>query len=188
MAKRKWERGQLRLRKDHRWQSRPGYSVFVLGRGAIRFEIPRHWVVKPDEDSIKLHDKEPPDDDTCMAVSFHVLPPLDLSGISMTQMVEIAFANDSRPIYERGPIHEEMRNNVELGWQELRFIDPVEQRDARSRVCLARSGQIQAIITYEFWADDAERALKPWEVALSSIWMNEVIDDPSLGPKPRLPL
>ena len=66
---------KLRLKDKHTWKSKPGYSICVLDRGAIRFDYPIDWNVSADEDSLKVRDKPEPDDNCVLAVSHMHLPP-----------------------------------------------------------------------------------------------------------------
>jgi len=79
MAKRKkgkpeWIKQTLDLKDDHRWQSKPGYKVFVADRGSVRFDVPGDWVFEPDEKSFKFTDRKPPNDDCRLEMSFSRLP------------------------------------------------------------------------------------------------------------------
>ena len=88
MAKSKWTEQQLRLPKNTAFSSAPGYVIFVAGRGALHFEVPESWIVKPTDDSIHFYDKEPPDDDCVLQASVHHIDPrLDLSGLPVRDMV-----------------------------------------------------------------------------------------------------
>src|SRR6266496_1579784 len=82
-----WDKEELELNKSHGWRARPGQKIFVADRGALRIEFPEDWVVIPDDDSIKFYDKQPPDDDCCLAVSYMRLPPVDLSGLPVSEML-----------------------------------------------------------------------------------------------------
>jgi len=77
MARKKWHESTVRLREDHAWSARPGCKVLVMQQGAVRFDYPQEWVVIPASDSIELYDKQPPDDDCRLAVSFIQLAPID---------------------------------------------------------------------------------------------------------------
>ena len=176
-----WDKEELALKKGHGWKSKPGKTIFVADRGAVRIEFPEGWVVIPDDDSIKFYDKQPPDDDTCLALSYMHLPPVDLSGLPVSELLKVAMQDDSRPIYSRSEIHEVKRPDLELAWAELRFIDPAQQRDCRSRICLGRGSGIQPLITMEFWEEDRERYGKVWDEVLDSLQLGEYFKDPTRG-------
>jgi hypothetical protein len=178
----RWDKEELELKKSHGWKANPGHKIFVGDRGAIRLDYPEDWVVIPDDDSIKFYDKQPPDDDCCLAVSYMRLPPVDLSGLPVSSMLKVAMEGDSRPIYSRSEIHHVKREDLELAWVELAFIDPLQQRDCRSRMCLGRGSDIQPLITMEFWEDDRERCATVWDDVLDSLQLGVYIDDPTRGP------
>lgn len=177
----KWKKKTLRLREDHTWKSQPGCKIFVLGRGAVRFDYPEEWVVVPASDSIEIYDRQPPDDDCRLAVSYMPIPAIDWSGLPLSFLVEQSNERDPRPIFHRGEIIERRRGDLELAWRELRFVDPNEQREACSLFCLGRKGRVQAILTFDFWATDAERCLPVWSTVLKTLELDEPIADPTRG-------
>lgn len=177
-----WETDKLRLQTGHGWRARPGCKIFVADRGAVRFDCPQHWVVRPDADSVKLYDKEPPDDDSRLAVSYLRLPPVDWSGLPVAALVETGMRADERPIDTWGPIREVRHGDLELAWREVSFLDPAEKREARSRMCIARRSTLQCLITFDFWAADLESCGAVWETVLETLELGEVIADPKRGP------
>ena len=163
---------EAKLRDDHTWSARPGCKIFVADRGALRFDYPQTWVVIPGENSINFHDRPPPDDDVHLEVSIMRLPPADWSGLPLRNLIPAAISGDHRDIRSRG----------EIAWVESVFIDKQEkERAAHTRLCLARSGNIQTIITMEFWPEDVERAAAAWDTVLETLELGMQIDDPTLG-------
>jgi len=177
----RWKKQTLKMRDNHTWYSEPGCKVFVADRGAVRFDFPEDWVVVPVSDCIKFHDRQPPEDDCCLGVSYLRLPPIDWSGLRLATLLEQACKGDKRPIHDWGEIVELERGDLEIAWREMRFIDPEEKRPARSRMCLARQGQIQVLITFDFWETDIERCNRVWEIVLKTLELDEVIEDPTKG-------
>ncbi|MEW6751508.1 MAG: hypothetical protein AB1505_11105 [Candidatus Latescibacterota bacterium] len=177
-----WEREQLPLDPDHRWRARPGCKVFVAGGGAVRFDFPESWCVAPDADSIKLYDRPPPDDDCRLAVSCHRLPPITGAGPSLAQLVQAALQGDGRPLDRWGPVHEGRQADLEWAWQEADFLDPTLGRQAKTRLCIARRGALQALLTLDFWAVDLARVEGVWDTALETLVLGRYIDDPTRGP------
>lgn len=177
----KWRKEVLKLRDDHTWRSKPGYRIFVADKGAVRFDIPEDWVVKPDSDSIKFHDREPPDDDCVLAASYMRLPPVDWSGLALAGLVETIVEGDERGVIGRGEMNTLRRGALDIAWTEIKFIDPTERREAFSRICLAREANIQSLITFDFWADDRERVEPVWAEVISSLELNLTITDPTRG-------
>ena len=177
----KWDKRTLKLPQKHGWHAKPGYKIFVADRGAVRFDFPEDWVVVPDADSIKFHDKQPPDDDCTLAMSVMRLPPGDWSGLKLSTLVAKLVENDRRGATLRGEIVDVHRADLDLAWAEVAFIDPNEKRPARSRTCLARASNIQPLITFDFWEDQAPRLGKVWDEILRSLRVAEPIIDPTLG-------
>jgi hypothetical protein len=181
MRKNKWQKETLKLRDRHYWTAQPNCRVFVADRGAVRFDFPQDWVIVPDSDSIKLHDKPPPDDDCVLAVSYLRLPPIDWSGLSLVTLVEQTSKHDTRPVYQWDEIIEDRRGDLEIAWRQMRFIDPTEKREALSLFCLARRRQVQALITFDFWETDRQRCEAVWQTVLKSLELDEFIQDPTVG-------
>lgn len=177
-----WEKRRLRLRDDHTWKARPGYNIFVADRGAVKFEFPENWRVMPGPDSIKFHDAQPPDDECTLQLSvFHLPPDVDWGGLPLPTLVAELIARDRRNVLERGEVQSVRRPDLDLAWAEVRFLDPIENRPAHSRTCLARSGTIQPLITFDFWADDLPRCDPVWNTVLDSLRLDLVITDPTRG-------
>ena len=53
-----WIKETLDLNPDHNWKSSPGNSIFVAGRGAVRFEVPQDWHFEPDDNSFRFLDRK----------------------------------------------------------------------------------------------------------------------------------
>ncbi len=177
-----WESHRLKLNDDHNWKARPGFNIFVADRGAVKFEYPESWVVIPGEDSIKFHDRQPPDDDCTLQLSvFHLPPEVDWSGLSLALLVGELVKKDTRDVLDRGEVVEVRRPNLDLAWAEVRFLDPNEKREAFSRTCLARAGTIQPLLTFDYWAADADRCVPAWDEILDSLRLGIVVTDPTRG-------
>ena len=177
----KWNKQTLKLKKNHTWTARPGYRIFVADQGAVRFDIPQDWVIIPDSDSIKFHDRQPPDDDCALACSYMRLPPIDWSGLPLSQLVQQIVDGDTRGITSQGEMHNLQRPDLEIAWTEVIFIDPTERRQARSRILLGRGSNIQPLITFDFWEEDAARLSPVWDEVIRSLELGLEIKDPTRG-------
>lgn len=71
-----WKKQDVRLHSHHGWRGRARCKIFVADSGAVRFDYPQDWFVILDEDSVKLSDKVPPNDDSRLVVSYLRLPPV----------------------------------------------------------------------------------------------------------------
>lgn len=178
-----WTKEELKLRGDHTWRAKPGCKIFVADRGAVRFDYPQDWVVIPGENSINFHDRQPPDDDIHLEVSIMHLPSIDWGGLPLRDLIPAAISGDARDIQARSEIHELQHSDVEIAWLESVFFEKSDggPREARSRLCLARSGTIQPLITMEFWPEDADRATSVWDDVLDSLELGMQIEDPTRG-------
>lgn len=177
----RWQKHALQLKAHHTWKAPAGYSVFVADRGAVRLNIPEGWVIVPAEDCIEIYDQPQPKDDCRLAVSYLRLPPLDWSALPMTELITTALTGDHRPILSRSDIHQSSRADLEVAWVEMRFRDPQTQREAYSRLAIARGANLQALITFDFWADDQIRLNPVWEEVLRSVELGRYVDDPTKG-------
>ena len=159
----------------------PGYKIFVADRGAVRFDFPEDWLIIPGDDSIKFHDKQPPDDDCTLAMSVIRLPPGDWSGLKLSFLVGKIVEDDPRDATLVGEVVDVHRTDLDLAWAEVSFIDPNEKRPARSRTCLARASNVQTLITFDYWEDHAPQLVPIWDEILSSLRVAEPILDPRMG-------
>ena len=176
-----WAKETLELRPDHKWTGKPGCRVFVADRGAVRFDFPQDWLIQPAPDCIKLMDKEPPDDNFTLAVSYLRLPPRDWSGLPLSQLVKVAIDGDTRGLLFLSEIFTVKRPDLEYAWIEGWFIDPNEKRKAFTRLAIARANLIQALITLDFWPEDRERLLPAWDDLPDSLRLGHWIQDPTRG-------
>jgi hypothetical protein len=175
-----FERIVLPLDPNHQWTAAPGCRIAVLDRGAIRFELPQDWVFVPDRDSMKFYDHQPPDDNARLAASRPRLP-VRTENLSLRDLISMAVRDDDRGIHRMSDVRWIRRDATESAWLELQFKEPAVNREAISRLCLARSSGIHALITLEYWLEDAERFIPVWEHVLNSLTIGEFILNPQTG-------
>jgi hypothetical protein len=181
MAKKlKWTQQSFQLRENHGWKAKPGYKIFVAGRGAVRFDYPASWVFEPGTDSCKFRDRQPPDDDCLLQVSYLLLSPqVDWSGLPLERLLTEALKGDKRGILSRGQTVYVRRPDLELAWTEQRFFDHTQGREACSRACLARGANVQPFITMDFWPEDAHRFVPVWDEVLRTLQLGQYVKDPT---------
>jgi hypothetical protein len=178
----KWKKESLKLKKDHLWKAKPGYRIFVADRGVVRFNVPQDWIVEPASESTKFYDREPLEDADCrLECSYLRLPPIDWSDLPLSQLIQVAFEGDPRALVPTERHGHLQREAVELAWAEFRFIDPNEQREAFTRVCIGRGSTIQTLITLDYWPKDATRLDETWDEVMQSLELGEYIKDPTIG-------
>lgn len=85
-----------------------------------------------------------------------------------------------------GPVITYRIGNLEVAWRENEFLDDTEKRTAHSRICTARDAAagLQALITLDYWPEDAPRATAVWDDVLDTIKMGQYIENPLMGPDP----
>ncbi len=175
-----WSKRDFRLPDDHGWKSSPGYKIFVADRGAVRFDFPDDWVFQPEEeDAYTFHDAEPPQDHCRLKVSYLGLPAgVDWKELPLENLLEVALQGDEREILVRGEVIKVVREDLEMVWTELTFLDPNERREARTRMCLARGADIQPLITMDYWTSDAARFTPVWDEVLRSLQLGLYVQNP----------
>lgn len=221
----KWTKRDMWLDENHGWRCKPGYTIFVADRGAVRFDIPKSWVVQADAEGIKIYDQSPPDDNARIQLSIFFPPPvIEWDDLPLATMLSDALSGrgwpDGRRSPNAGPGHRALlrrdrndprasaaeetnrisqdpithvlRPNLEIVWTECRYIEQVEQREARSRHLFARGRgtppgdaqprDILPFVTMDFWPEDASRCNAVWKELIRSLRVGEYVADPRLGP------
>jgi hypothetical protein len=173
---------KLKMQANHTWQAPDGYKIVVLDRGAVSFNVPTEWHLTSME-PLELNDKEPPDDDARITVSFWRLPPgIDWTELPLPKLLrESAKDSGKVEVLEYGPIEIPARTDIEQAWMYKRFIDPAEKREAFTRIALARGWDVQVLVTSDFWVDDLHRMIPIWDELLRSMQLGRVIEDPTKG-------
>jgi hypothetical protein len=176
----RWASDVEKLPRNHGLDCKPGYKIFIGNRGAIRFDFPEHWIVIPGPDSVCFHDKQPPDDNWIFQASILYLPPqIDWSGLPLQTLLLQSDEGDKRAILARGEIQTAHRKGIEIVWRDSRFMDDTEKREAISRMGLARSGNVQALLTFDFWPEHKREIEPAWREILRTLRLDEVYKDPS---------
>ncbi|MDF5719322.1 MAG: hypothetical protein PUP91_02280 [Rhizonema sp. PD37] len=187
MAKRKksnlqWIKETLELKPDHHWEAPSGYKIFVADRGSVRFNVPQNWVFEPQEKSFKFLDRKPPDDDCCLEVSFNRLPPNDWSQFPLVSTLEKVTENDGRNVIAKGEIFTIKRQTARIVWTEIKFIDTqAEPREAFSRTCIGLGSNVQCLITFDYWVDQAHSLTPIWDEVMRSLTLGLYIRDSTTG-------
>ena len=187
MAKRKkhnlnWVKETFDHKPDHNWQAPSDYKIFVAARGAVRFNVPSDWFFEPKENSFRFADQKPPDDDCSLEVSFNQLPPGDWNLFPLKSTLKKVIAEDSREVIETREIVTVKRQTARILWGEIKFIDYQEEpREAFSRICIGLGSNVQCLITFDFWADQAEQLIPVWDEVMSSLTLGLYIRDPLSG-------
>jgi hypothetical protein len=185
MAKKKkqpLQKQTLRLKDNHTWKAPKGYKIVVLDRGKVSFNVPEAWHLEQMEPHIELYDKAPPDDNSRLSVSTWQTPPgIDWSGLPLDDLLQKSTDGSELEILERGKITRSSRGDIELVWTEHRFFDKPEQREAFSRIAIARGFDVHALFTLDYWVDDSPQIRPIWNKIIQSIQLGRYIEDPTKG-------
>ena len=177
-----WTREVYQLPARHGWTATPGYKILVLDRGAVVLEFPADWIVEPSTSETRIRDGASTEESSCvLAVSCMRLPPVDWSGLPLPRLLVEAVEGDDRDRIATGPVNETTRNGLSVAWTELRVVDPGEHHESRSRMCLARDGTTQCLITFDFWPEDAARLGPAWDHVLDSLRLGARLEEPTTG-------
>ncbi len=177
----KWIKQTLDLKPDHRWQGTPGYKIFVVGRGAVRIEVPGEWVLEPQDKSFRFLDAPPPNDNSCIEVSYNLLPPGDYRDFPLERVLKEIAERDERNVLEVGEVITVPRQTARIVWIQLKFLDDQENRVAYSRICVGIGSGVQSLITSEFWVEDSDRIIPIWDHVIRSLTLGLYISDPTTG-------
>ena len=196
-----WNEQIFNLPSNHGWTARPGNKVVVLDRGALRFEIPRGWIVEPSRSSLKLMDDEIADATMSLEVSVIYAGvrgrKVNWAGLPLGELIKNVTAERQPGFSSRrkgkkrkqdetkvGPPTAIKLGNLEMAWVQTEFIDPGENRPAHSRIAVTRDpdASIHGLFTFSFWPEDIERAKGVWNDVLGTLKMGERYESPFRGP------
>src|SRR5262249_23366387 len=120
----------------------------------------------------RVNSTETADDDCLLPISVQYPPPgIDWSGLPLKTLIEglPSDDDDERRTLSRGQVTEIKRGDLEIAWQEQRVLDVKQNREAISRLALARANDIQPLITFDFWPEDLKRLDPIWNEVLRSL-------------------
>ncbi|MDQ2730400.1 MAG: hypothetical protein M3Y56_01970 [Armatimonadota bacterium] len=178
----RWKKVGYKIAKNHGWRAKEGNIAISIGRGDLMFEVPRDWICIPTETSLKVHEKQPPDDDIVLEVSVIYAPPRDWSDLPLPVLLQGILSNNGKPVRAEA-IVQVKRPALQYAWTEYREFHEKEQREAIWRSCVARGGYLHGLITYGFWPEALELADKVWKDVLDSLQMSQFFEDPAVGPR-----
>jgi hypothetical protein len=170
----------FKLKDNHTWKSKPGFSICVLDRGVVRFDYPSGWIVEPDEGAVHLHDMQPSVESCDLGVSIFRLPAEFARELSLDETLQESLGSE-RKVYQQSEIHHIERGDLEIAWLEQRYKDAEYKRDARFRVALAR-GPALCLISMNYWSSRAAGLERVWDEVLRTLVMGLQVEDPTKGP------
>lgn len=171
---------KLKLKDNHTWKSKPGYSICVIERGLVRFDYPSNWSVEPEEGAVHLYDRPPSLESCDLGVSIFPAPNVHLQELCLDDILLDTLGKDRKP-YQQSEIYHVARSDLEIAWLEQRYIDAEYNRDARFRVALAR-GPALCLISMNYWSNRAAGLDRVWDEVLRTLVFGLRVEDPTAGP------
>jgi hypothetical protein len=171
---------KLKLKNNHTWKAKPGYSICVLDRGLVRFDYPRHWKVEMQDGAVYLHDREPSIESCDLGVSIFRVPREAIAEMPVEELLTQSLGEDRAP-YEQSEIRRFERDDLEVVWLEQKYIEKTQNRDARFRVAIARGAAV-CLISMNYWANRAAGLERVWEEVMRTLQMDLHVTDPTVGP------
>ena len=170
----------LKLKDNHTWKCKPGYSICVIDRGLVRFDYPKHWILQPEEGAVHLHDRPPSVESCDLVVSIFHLPAEQVRELNLDEMLRDTLDRERKP-YQQSEIHHVTRGDLEMSWLEQAYLEAEYKRDARFRVALAR-GPALCLISMSYWSSRAAGLERVWDEVLRTLVMGLPVEDPTAGP------
>ncbi len=171
---------KFKLKDNHTWKSKPGYSICVLDRGLVRFDYPSTWTLEIQEGAVMLHDREPSIESCDLGVSLFPIPAEMIADLSMDEML-LSSLHKERETYQQSEVRHLQRGDIEIVWLEQRYVDTGQKRDARLRVAIAR-GPVVCLISMNYWSNRAAGLERVWDEVLRTLAMGMQVADPTAGP------
>lgn len=185
---RAWKKQTLKMKDNHTWKAPDGYIIIVVDRGALRFNVPKTWHTEMENNQLRIYDAKPPADEAGLIVTiFHLPPGVDWTGLPLDTLLEQSTEEKERvdpegnEILSRSEIVPVPREDIEMVWNEVKFIDVKEKRPAFSRHIMARGFDVAALITFSYWEGDEANYTAAWNELLRSIELGRYVDDPTRG-------
>ena len=89
---------------------------------------------------------------------------------------------DGRNVIESEEIITIKRQTAQIVWTEIKFIDTGEKpRSAFGRTCIGLGSNIQCLITFDYWADQALELTPVWDEVMHSLTLGLYVRGPMTG-------
>lgn len=167
------DQGRKRSRKTERGTPlayTPGYSIFVYGTGDVRIDVPTAWHMTQTEHTTELRDRPEPETSGLIQITVFPRSPLaDVPGVPLRRLFRDMQARSGEEVVSRGAIHEVKERDLQMLWQETRYVDAAAGRIARATTHLARGWHRHVVITCTCWDEERERFAPIYEIVRRSL-------------------
>jgi hypothetical protein len=172
----------IQLQSGHLWKAAPGCHILLIDSGAVRFDYPKGWVVRPTLKYVFVIDHFPPDDHCLLAVSWRRIPIRALT-LSTSGLLDRLAPAETRPSDNRGDTVRLFRPPLEAAWTETRFIEPLYGAEVCTRLCVARADCTQAILLLDYRPGSESAVDAVWKTLLDTLVIGDYIEDPQTARK-----
>jgi len=172
----------IRLQSGHSWKAAPGCHILLIDGGAVRFDYPSNWIVRPTPKYVFLFDQYPPDDRCLLAVSWRRVPIRGLALSTAGLLAKLA-PMETRPADHRGEIIRLFRPPLEVSWIETRFTEPLYGNEVSTRISVARADRTQAVLLLDYRRGSEFAADQMWKTLMDTLAVGEYIEDATSGRK-----
>ncbi|GAB4545073.1 MAG: hypothetical protein OHK0023_02820 [Anaerolineae bacterium] len=173
------------LVSSHARHTPDGYQGIVLGRGLVCFNVPKSWVIAA-YTPFTMHDQPQPNDTSRLSASYWQSPlGIDWRLLPVSALLADTIQHIPLPVLTQSEVIPMAREDIEAVWVETRFLDPQALRPAYTRNLMARGRGIHALISLDFWVEDAPKLSAMWEEIQRSLRFGREIVDPTEGEMPQ---
>ena len=172
-----WKKKEIKREIRIPLDLKPGYSMFYSPADDVMFNYPRTWIMSPAKEygGVKFHDKPPPDNDMIFELTImHCPPGLNWILMPLVNLMRDAAINTAKDAKRIGPVNKVKRDDFEMTWVEIHSIEAIQRRPMIQRSLLARTPDVQVLMTYSFWETDLEASLVVWDEIVRSLRLKEV--------------
>jgi hypothetical protein len=146
-------------------RSKTNHKVFIADRGNVQFWYPEDWKVTPQKSgSIKFEDAG---EDCVLEVSYFRLPQVNIPLPSPREQMWMVMQEQAIAAKEED-IQVSEKSGQRMASVEYSFEDPNEHREARAFMAVVSNKLFQALLTFAYWPEHAQRFKPVLQMVLDS--------------------
>ena len=152
-------------RKKGQWW-RDDENILILNAGAVTLAVPRSWEVEGKVEGFGYLNLKDPTDSCALQISCIGIPPLVPEAPPIEAMLRDV-AVDTHPSAAFAEVHSARRDRLHLAWLDCSYPEQDTERDelrtAHARLLFATNRIVGALLTFYYWSDDTDWAVRAWE-------------------------
>jgi len=167
-----WQSSTVPLPAHHKWKCSPGHNLLIADRGAVRFEYPTGWHVRPGkEGQLQVHDVPPPDDECRIQLSIIRTPGVrarDLADLPLVELLRRSLEDGPKEKHSPGwtrlsDVSTIERPGLQIAWAESSWLDREHgDRKVLCRQLVARGPGMHPFVTFDYYEERAEQFRPVW--------------------------